>query len=144
MTSKCVSRKYSNYAAVMFVLARKTAINGYHYSQISFRVFIIKLSFHGAFMWCIWPYYSGLLYSHWGNAIALQWASYQIRKIAGCACTGNAGNVPPTNFKGNRELAIQACITARASRMSGSLTRGGGKTFQAFPAHAQPAILRIW
>ena len=32
-----------------------------------------------------------------------QWASYQIRKIAGCACIGNAGNVfPATNFKGNR------------------------------------------
>ena len=31
------------------------------------------------------------------------WASYQIRKIAGCACTGNAGNVfPATHFKGNR------------------------------------------
>ena len=28
--------------------------------------------------------------------------------------------------------------------MSGSLTRGGGKTFPAFPAHGQPAILRIW
>ena len=24
------------------------------------------------------------------------WASYQIRKIAGCACAGNAGNVFPT------------------------------------------------
>ena len=33
----------------------------------------------------------------------LQWASYQIRKIADCACAGNAGNVfPATNFKGNR------------------------------------------
>ena len=31
------------------------------------------------------------------------WASYQIRKIAGCACAGNAGNVfPATDFKGNR------------------------------------------
>ena len=31
------------------------------------------------------------------------WASYQIRKIAGCACTANAGNVfPATDFKGNR------------------------------------------
>ena len=29
------------------------------------------------------------------------WASYQIRKIACCACTGNAGNVfPATDFKG--------------------------------------------
>ena len=29
--------------------------------------------------------------------------SYQIRKIVGCACTGNAGNVfPAADFKGNR------------------------------------------
>ena len=45
------------------------------------------------------------------------WASYQIREIVGCACARNAGNVfPATDFKGNRELAIPACITARASR----------------------------
>ena len=44
-------------------------------------------------------------------------ASYQIRKIAGSTCAGNAGNVfPTTDFKGNRGLAIRACITARASR----------------------------
>ena len=30
------------------------------------------------------------------------------------------------------------------THVSGSLTRGGGETFPAFPAHAQPAILRIW
>ena len=30
------------------------------------------------------------------------WASFQIRKIAGCACAGNAGNVfPATDLKGN-------------------------------------------
>ena len=28
--------------------------------------------------------------------------------------------------------------------MSGSLTRGGGETYPAFPVHAQPAIFRIW
>ena len=28
--------------------------------------------------------------------------------------------------------------------MSGSLTRDGWENFPAFPAHAQPAILRIW
>ena len=28
--------------------------------------------------------------------------------------------------------------------VSGSLTGGGGETFPAFPAHAQPVILRIW
>ena len=31
------------------------------------------------------------------------WASYQIRRIARCACAGNDQNVfPATNFKGNR------------------------------------------
>ena len=45
------------------------------------------------------------------------WASYQIRKIAGCACAGNALNVfPATDFKGNRYLSIPACIRACASR----------------------------
>ena len=32
--------------------------------------------------------------------IVFKWASYQIRKIAGCACTGNV--FPVTDFKGNR------------------------------------------
>ena len=45
------------------------------------------------------------------------WATYQIRKISGCACAGNAGNVfPATDFNGNRYLEIPACITTRASR----------------------------
>ena len=40
-------------------------------------------------LWCITP-----------------WASYQIRKIAGCACAGDAGNgFTATDFKGNRLLA---------------------------------------
>ena len=36
------------------------------------------------------------------------------------------------------------CRHSRAVMLSGSLTRGGGKTFPAFPAHAQPALLCIW
>ena len=40
------------------------------------------------------------------------WASCQIRKIVGCACAGNAGNV----FPSHRGLAIPTCITARAWR----------------------------
>ena len=28
--------------------------------------------------------------------------------------------------------------------MSGTMTLGGGEKFSTFPAHAQPAILRIW
>ena len=61
------------------------------------------------------------------------WASYQIRKIAGCACTGNAGNVfPTTDFK---ETAIVSdpgmhhgtCAMHVLLCMSGWLTRGGGE-----------------
>ena len=36
------------------------------------------------------------------------------------------------------------CVTHVPWCMSRSLTRGGGETFPAFPAHVQPAILRIW
>ena len=42
-----------------------------------------------------------------------------------------------TDFKGNEQLAIPAYNTARAALVV-------GKTFPAFPAHAQPAMLRIW
>ena len=59
------------------------------------------------------------------------WASYQIRKIVGCACAGNAGNVfPATDFKGNRYLAIPACIMAC---MWGSLSCGGGENVPGIP-----------
>ena len=73
----------------------------------------------------------------------IEWAFYQIRKIAGCACAWNAGNVfPATDFKGNRQLAFPACITARASRTCRDARRDrqpavAGKTFPAFLAHAQ-------
>ena len=78
------------------------------------------------------------------------WASYQIRKFVGCACARNAGNVfPATDFKAKCKLAIPACIMARASRTCRDACRDlwsamAGKTFPAFPGHAQPAILRIW
>ena len=47
-------------------------------------------------------------------------------------------------------LAIPACITARARRMCRDACRRfplnsvAGKTFPAFPTHAQHAIVRIW
>ena len=82
--------------------------------------------------------------------LCIAWASYQIRKIAGCACAGNAGNdFPATAFIGNRLLAIPACITARASSTCcdacrDRLTCDGGENASGIPAHAQTAILRIW
>ena len=85
--------------------------------------------------------------THW---VWVSWASCQIHKSASCACAGNAGNVfPATDFKGNRKLAIPTCITARASRTCRDACRDrqpavAGKTFPAFPAHAQHIILHIW
>ena len=79
----------------------------------------------------------------------MQLASYQICKIAGCACAGNAGNIfPATDSKGNRWLVIPACIMVSASRTCRDACRDRlpavvGKTFPVFPAHAQPTILCI-
>ena len=52
------------------------------------------------------------------------------------SCAGNAGNVfPATDFKGNRKLAIPACITARACRtcMLGSLNPRRGESVPGIP-----------
>ena len=57
-------------------------------------------------------------------------------------------------FPRHRGLTIPTCIMTRAWRMCLDACRyrqqavsfevGGGETFLAFPAHVQPAILRIW
>ena len=65
------------------------------------------------------------------------WASYQIRKIAGCACAGNAGNVfPATDFKGNRDLGMHrgTCVTQVPWCVSGLLTCGGGENVPGIPS----------
>ena len=73
------------------------------------------------------------------DAITGPWASYQIRKVARCACDENAGNVlPVTDFKGNRWLAIPPCINGTCVThvpllMSGSLTRAGLKNIPGIP-----------
>ena len=51
------------------------------------------------------------------------WASYQIRKIAGSACTGNAGNISPPG----------RCVTHVPWCMSGSLTRAGEENVPSIP-----------
>ena len=81
------------------------------------------------------------------------WASYQIGKIAGCACAGNARNDFP---HGKRKPAARkplasdpdihhgTCVTHVPWCMSGSLTRGGGENVPGIPGACAPAILRIW
>ena len=75
------------------------------------------------------------------------WASYQVRKIAGCAC---AGNVFPRRRLQKKPLVSDpgmhhgTCVTHVPWCMSGSLTRGGGENVPGIPGACAPAILRIW
>ena len=61
------------------------------------------------------------------------WTSCQIRKIAGCACTGNAGNIFPRRRLQRKPLVSDpgmhhgTCVTHVPWCMSGSHTRGGGE-----------------
>ena len=76
-------------------------------------------------------------------ALMKQWASYQIRKIAGCACAGNAGNVFPRRRFQRKPLVSDpgmhhgtgvSCRDACRDRVPAV----AGKTFPTFPAHAHP------
>ena len=61
------------------------------------------------------------------------WASYQMSKIAGCACAGNAGNVFPTTdiknkpFVSDPDMHHGTCVTHVPWCMPWSLTRGAGE-----------------
>ena len=79
------------------------------------------------------------------------WASYEIRKIAGCACAGNAGNVFPRHrlqrkpLVSNPDMHHGTCVTHVPWCMSGSLTRGGGENVPGIPgACANLNIFGIW
>ena len=79
-----------------------------------------------------------------------QWASCQIRKIAGAHAPGMPGTFSPSPHVSDPDMHHGTCVTHVPWCMPGSLTSGfilnrrRGETFPAFPAHAQPAILRIW
>ena len=70
---------------------------------------------------------------NWFDEEMRVWASYQIRKIAGCTCTGNARNVSPRGQLQRKPLVSDpgmhhgTCVTHVPWCMSGSLTRGGGE-----------------
>ena len=79
----------------------------------------------------------------------LPWASYRIRKTAGCACTGNAGKVFHRR-RLQRKLLVSdpdmhhgTCVTHVPWCMSGSLTCGGRENDPGIPGACAPAILRI-
>ena len=82
--------------------------------------------------------------------LSISWASYQIGKIAGCACAGNAGIVSPRRRFQRRPLVSDpgmhhgTCVTHVPWCMSGSLTCGHGENVPGIPGTCAPAILRIW
>ena len=82
--------------------------------------------------------------------IAIQWASCQIRVIAGAHAPGMPGTFSPSPQVSDPDMHHGTCVTHVPWCMPGSLTssflwnRRRGETFPAFPAHAPPAILRIW
>ena len=74
------------------------------------------------------------------------WASCQIRKTAGCACAGNAGNVFP-HHRLQRKLLVSdpgmhhgTCVTHVPWCMPGSLICGGGENDPGIPGACAPAI----
>ena len=77
-------------------------------------------------------------------------ASYLICKIAGAHAMRIPGTFSPPQLVSDPDMQHDTCVTQVPWCMPGSLTSGSlwsqrqGKTFPAFPVHAQPAILRIW
>ena len=71
-------------------------------------------------------------------------AFYQIRKIAGCWESFSRHRLQRKPLVSDPGMHHGACITHVPWCMSGSLPAVAGKTLQEFPAHAQPAIVRIW
>ena len=82
--------------------------------------------------------------------VTISWVSYQIRKIAGCACAGNAGNVSPHHRLQRKPLASDpgmhhgTCVPHVPWCMSGSITRVVGGNVPGIPGACAPAVLRIW
>ena len=77
-------------------------------------------------------------------------ASYQIGKIADCACAGNAGNVfPATKFKRKSLVSDPGmyhgtCVTHVPWCMTGSITHAGGKIVPGIPgACAKPNFTNL-
>ena len=56
--------------------------------------------------------------------VVTSWASYQIRRIEGCACARNAGNVSAAPLVSDPDMHHGTCVTHVPWCMSGSLTSG--------------------
>ena len=79
-----------------------------------------------------------------------QGASYQIRKIEGCACARNGGKVFLRLWFQRKPLVSDpgvnhgTCVTHVPWGMAGSLTCGDGENVHGISGSCAPPILRIW
>ena len=160
LTKACDWRRHRTYidVTVMDISTFKTdirflfALNNSHLSNRSegnYRWNTHNLTYSGAdillySLWCpLLP-----CFNHYSSDA--RWASYQIRQIAGAHALGMPGTFSPSPQVSDPDMHHGTCVTHVPWCMPGSLTRSflwnrrRGKTFPAFPAHAQPAILRIW
>ena len=87
------------------------------------------------------------LYIHEGT---MTWPLSRYVKLRVVHAPGMPGTFPPTPRVSDPDMHHGTCVTHVPWCMPGPLTSGflcsrwAGKAFPAFPAHAQPAILRIW
>ena len=115
----CVTRKQGINLHTSIQLIKLTQTCPWLYREI---ILVIINSTNNR-LWCTMFYsYSEERFHRMSKSVCLhEYALYQIIidlcKIAGCACAGYARNIfPTTDFKGNRQIAIPACITAHVWR----------------------------
>ena len=101
---------------VKVAVMNKIQLNLNQSTILSFKIMPLKISNRRSF--CLFPNMLGG-YSH---LPATCWASYQIRKIAGCTCAGNAGNVSPSPRVSDPDMHHGTCVTHVPWCMPGSLT----------------------
>ena len=83
--------------------------------------------------------YSELLKRYIMHSYRYAWASYQVRKIAGCAFAGIAGNDFPRHRRQGKQPVSDpgmhhgTCVNHVPWCMSGSLTSGGGENVPGIP-----------
>ena len=74
-------------------------------------------------LWLITVLFEEVCHGHMEDAKASAWPSCQIRKLAGCACAGNAGNIFfPTPRVSDPDMHHGTCVTHVPWCMPGLLT----------------------
>ena len=100
----------------------------YAWSNFLWQVYSLVIQSQWKFRFTVTPFLCTNCYR-----VVSTWASYQIRKIASCACAGNAGNVfPAADFQGNR-LVSYPDMHHGTCRLPESLTYGGGENVPGIP-----------